>query len=471
MDGTRRVDRMVYRYPKRESGSLWHEEYLITTQDEVDAMLEFMSSNNLSKAEMFVYTEPVVGVGGHSGHGQTSGIHGGGELYGDHPYQSYHDPHSYFQYQEQGEGHHQSYEEEVQPDRPNQPQYNFHSGSGSFHNCHYGADEGAFHELDQMEDVMPAPVSDPSDEEGENNVSADSSDPFEGVDDSGPESDSANDDEGARDRVPVPYYNHIPDDNWMVDSDMEPPEVPIWGPLSRFMKGQQFGSKKEVRHTIETEAMTRHFEWHTTHSNTKRLIVRCHNHHEGCNVRIRAINSKRHGHWVISRAVNTHMCVSSITSQGHRQLKSRVVAATIKHLIEQEPDLKVKFIIADIASRYGYMINYKKAWHGKQKALAAVFGDWEESYAFLPKLILALEASNSGTVFSPRYQDEEIQPPEPVDGTFLTGKYKGTLLIASGADANRQVFPLAFAIVEGENADSYGWFSGKFRFIVLGGRT
>ncbi|CAL1355562.1 unnamed protein product [Linum trigynum] len=39
-----------------------------------------MRSNNLSKTEMFVYTEPVVGVGGHSGHGQTSGIHGGREL-------------------------------------------------------------------------------------------------------------------------------------------------------------------------------------------------------------------------------------------------------------------------------------------------------------------------------------------------------------------------------------------------------
>ncbi|CAL1381214.1 unnamed protein product [Linum trigynum] len=145
---------------------------------------------------MFVYTKPVVGVGGHSGDGQTSTIHGGGELYGDHLYQSYHDPHSYFQYQEQGEGHHQSfpsYEEEVQPDHANQPQYNFQSGSGSFHNYHYGADDGAFHEMDQMEDSLPAPVSNPSDEEGENNVSADSSDPPEGADDSGPESDSDND--------------------------------------------------------------------------------------------------------------------------------------------------------------------------------------------------------------------------------------------------------------------------------------
>ncbi|CAL1354977.1 unnamed protein product [Linum trigynum] len=295
-------------------------------------MLEFLRSNNLSKAEISVYTKAVVGVGGHSGDGQTSSIQGGGELSRDHPYESYHDPHSYFQYQEQGEGHHQSfpsYEEEVQPDHANQPEYNFQSGIGSFHNYDYGADEGAFHELDQMEDALPAIVSDPSDEEGENNVSAECSDPLEGADDSRLESDLDNDDEVARDRVPVPYYNHIPYENWCVNSDMEPPEVPVWGPLTGFMKGQQFGSKKEVQHAIDTEAITLHFEWHTTHSNTKRLIVRCCNHHEGCNVRIQAINNKRYDHWVISRAVNTHTCVSSITSQGHRQLKSRVVAVAI----------------------------------------------------------------------------------------------------------------------------------------------
>ena len=35
-----------------------------------------------------------------------------------------------------------------------------------------------------------------------------------------------------------------------------------------------------------------------------------------------------------------------------------------------------------------------------------------------------------------------------VDGTHLYGKYKGTLLIAMATDANFQLFPLAFVIVE-----------------------
>jgi hypothetical protein len=37
---------------------------------------------------------------------------------------------------------------------------------------------------------------------------------------------------------------------------------------------------------------------------------------------------------------------------------------------------------------------------------------------------------------------------------FLTGKYEGTLLIANGIDADHQLVPLAFAIVEKENCGS-----------------
>ena len=40
------------------------------------------------------------------------------------------------------------------------------------------------------------------------------------------------------------------------------------------------------------------------------------------------------------------------------------------------------------------------------------------------------------------------------DATHLYGRYKGTMLIAMGVDANNQFFPLAFAIIEEESLDS-----------------
>lgn len=53
-----------------------------------------------------------------------------------------------------------------------------------------------------------------------------------------------------------------------------------------------------------------------------------------------------------------------------------------------------------------------------------------------------------------------------IDGTFLTGKYKGTLLGAVAQDANRNIFPLAFAIADTENNSSWEWFLRQLRKVV-----
>jgi hypothetical protein len=42
-----------------------------------------------------------------------------------------------------------------------------------------------------------------------------------------------------------------------------------------------------------------------------------------------------------------------------------------------------------------------------------------------------------------------------VDGTFLTGKYRSTLMMAVAVDPEQQLVPLAFALAESENDDSW----------------
>jgi transposase-like protein len=55
-----------------------------------------------------------------------------------------------------------------------------------------------------------------------------------------------------------------------------------------------------------------------------------------------------------------------------------------------------------------------------------------------------------------------------IDGTFLTEKYEGTMLIVIGIDADRQLVTLAFAIVEKENNSSWGWFLRLVQRVVVG---
>jgi len=45
-----------------------------------------------------------------------------------------------------------------------------------------------------------------------------------------------------------------------------------------------------------------------------------------------------------------------------------------------------------------------------------------------------------------------------VDGCFLKGKYEGELLTVVGRDGNDQMLPLAYAVVDVENKESWTWF-------------
>ncbi|XP_062100890.1 uncharacterized protein LOC133806819 [Humulus lupulus] len=51
-----------------------------------------------------------------------------------------------------------------------------------------------------------------------------------------------------------------------------------------------------------------------------------------------------------------------------------------------------------------------------------------------------------------------IRPVICVDGTFLTTRYGGTLLCAMGQDANKQIYLIAFSVVDSENNDSWLYF-------------
>ncbi|XP_023634034.1 uncharacterized protein LOC111829354 [Capsella rubella] len=53
-----------------------------------------------------------------------------------------------------------------------------------------------------------------------------------------------------------------------------------------------------------------------------------------------------------------------------------------------------------------------------------------------------------------------------VDGTFLHGSYKGTLLTALAQDGNFQIFPIAFGVVDTENDDSWRWFFTQLKVAI-----
>jgi hypothetical protein len=55
-----------------------------------------------------------------------------------------------------------------------------------------------------------------------------------------------------------------------------------------------------------------------------------------------------------------------------------------------------------------------------------------------------------------------------VDGTFLTGKYKGTLMVVIGITVENHLPLHAFVLVEVENNESWSWFLNLVNKEVLG---
>ena len=139
----------------------------------------------------------------------------------------------------------------------------------------------------------------------------------------------------------------------------------------------------------------------------------------------------------------------------------------VKHL----PTITVSAFIEIIFLHYNYYVKYGKAWRAKQCALELIFGDWEQVYERLPVMLNAMKAVNPGMHFEYLHKEGETRnekqvfgrafwafgqsikafkhcrPVVSIDGTFLTGKFEGTMLICIRTDSEDQLLPLSFAIV------------------------
>ncbi|XP_075523972.1 uncharacterized protein LOC142556395 [Primulina tabacum] len=168
------------------------------------------------------------------------------------------------------------------------------------------------------------------------------------------------------------------------------------------------------------------------------------------------------------------------------------MAHTLLGVVRCDLSYEIKYIIENMKDKYGYQISYMKAWRILKRAMEIFYGTWESSVQLLPKYMCALSKYNPGTAVEwkqLRANTEMIKTINyvfwafrpcvdgfrhcrkiiSVDGTHLYTKYKHKMLIAVTLDANNQMLPLAFAIVDEETSDSWKWFLENLgRHVVRG---
>ncbi|XP_073031173.1 uncharacterized protein [Primulina eburnea] len=132
----------------------------------------------------------------------------------------------------------------------------------------------------------------------------------------------------------------------------------------------------------------------------------------------------------------------------------------------------------------GLGVSYYKAWKGKQLALNHLRGDPEESYRTLPAYLFVVKQVNKDTIThlesdsSGRFKYmfiaygvcisgfRRMRKVIAIDGTFLKGKYRGVLLLATAQDGDLHQYPIAWAVVDSENEMSWTWFLQKLHELI-----
>ncbi|XP_025631056.1 uncharacterized protein [Arachis hypogaea] len=209
-------------------------------------------------------------------------------------------------------------------------------------------------------------------------------------------------------------------------------EIPIVAD-GEFAVGMEFSSREAVIMAMKDYTIRRGVDYRVYESEPLTFYAKCTQYGSGCD-------------WLI---------------RDHSKLDSNTIAEAIKPLVEADPSIKVKSVIAEVQSKFNYTISYRKAWLAKQKAVEKIFGGDD----------LVTDIRVLSRVFWSYYPCirafRHCKPVVQVDGTHLYGKYKGCLLVAVSQDGNNNIVPIAFAIVEGETSDAWHFFLSNLRQHVV----
>ncbi|KAL0435825.1 UNVERIFIED_CONTAM: hypothetical protein Sradi_0290400 [Sesamum radiatum] len=270
-------------------------------------------------------------------------------------------------------------------------------------------------------------------------------------------SDSEPDEVEEEDQMPA---NHENDDEVSIDIMMDVLEIPAdsidvptgnWGHFydsntGELALGMVFKSKDHLKASVQ-DFSVRHArrEYRVVESNPKLWKVCCKWDVEtGCNWMLRGIFKSNMRLFKITRYAGPHTCLMNEFSVDHGNLGKSMIATHLMGMVREDPTFAIKNVRQTIKDKFGFEIPYHKAWQALKAAREQIYGTWESSVQKLPRPCIQ----------GFRYCRNVIS----VDGTHLYTRYKHKLLVAVTLDANNQVLPLAFALVDEETLASWTWF-------------
>ncbi|KAL4378422.1 hypothetical protein GQ457_02G034530 [Hibiscus cannabinus] len=231
---------------------------------------------------------------------------------------------------------------------------------------------------------------------------------------------------------------------------------PLWELGLRFEDHKQF--KEAVRKYAIAKGVALRFK----KSEPKRVRV-CFK--VGCHWSLFASIDKRYGCFLVKTYYPVHKCVRT---NKNPNLTSKHIENVFRDRILADPSMKVETLKQHFRlnvlreKRCSYIEEYAILWGYAAELLHSNPGSTisiqvhrdSDNKAIFHRMYICFDALKKGW-------KEGCRSFIGVDGCFLKNATQGELLVAIGRDGNNQMFPIAWAVVEGEGNESWKWFLTK----------
>ncbi|XP_075492506.1 uncharacterized protein LOC142530558 [Primulina tabacum] len=207
-----------------------------------------------------------------------------------------------------------------------------------------------------------------------------------------------------------------------------------------------------------------------------------------CSWRIYASRHKSDNLFGIRKCNLIHTCGDdNLRSRGHPKDDTTWVSNVVMERLRGEPSYRPCMMLKDIQRDYGVELSYDKVWKEKELAMHNIYGTDDWSYDRLrwycsaiketnPESIVECEIDSSSNKFKRLFICfnacatgfvSGCRPLVFLDGTHIKNKYEGNILVVVAKDANDDLFTLAYAVVDAENDDNWGWFCFQLKGALI----
>ncbi|KAF7124964.1 hypothetical protein RHSIM_Rhsim12G0033400 [Rhododendron simsii] len=214
------------------------------------------------------------------------------------------------------------------------------------------------------------------------------------------------------------------------------------------------GGAVEFRDKLAKFAIFYGFDYSFAKNEKDRVTAFCKD--ADCKWRVHARLDKVSTYFYIRSFYDIHSCGASVLTTKHSRASSSMIGRLMSADIRTTPQKRPVDVVSSLKGLYGVDVPYKRAWKGVEKGRSEAFGDYDASFDELRWYREAVRNSDPESVFEIEVDTEtnrfqrlfvafsacisgfkHLRPLLFVDGTFLKGNFKGSLLSASAKDGDK----------------------------------